>query len=714
MARKILLADDSVTAQNMGRRILTEAGYEVITVNNGSAALKKIAEQKPDLAILDVYMPGYGGLEVCQRMKEGTETLAIPVLLTVGKLEPFRADEARRVHADAHLVKPFEASELLAALNKLEDKIVPQAEGWEGRNSSAGRRASSARGADFGDSETGWKSRLVIPATPKPEEKAVPSPEGAKTPPASVAPVTAFRNFEHPHEAIEDVRPMDAPGTAASIYNGTLQDITPEEVAAIAAAAAAFGEKSHQSRADVEEQVASPAPLAEASNRPADVEARESATEAAQAEREPIGASAAWATPERDEESLAGNAEEYAAMERVVDADVVAALNALAPQAAEPGADEDVAIPEEVSVAAGASAMNGSRSSGPRWVAEEVPLEEGEASFILEREMHKVFAALAGVEADARSGGMSVEGDASSAAPGDVSPAARAEAAPSPEEAHFPPKSLADSAANPEAAISAGAEGVHPEAENTEAPESESAPVEAVTASVESGNEPEAAPEITMPPSAPGWSKEHVRAQAETPVEAVAAEKNASEPEFAAASAETTPALTSETTNNEPTAPSTNGETEAESKPEAAYAAAATVSAGFRSINPIGASRSTETKTPPEENAGTAASAAPAQDAPEREAELAAAWAQWRQIRESIGSKPSSQAADRVADADAEFSAQLNRSHSQEPSSAPDSSAADAEPSDPKAIANIVDSMLAELRPKLVEEIAKKMGKEPK
>ena len=128
MARKILLADDSVTAQNMGRRILTEAGYEVITVNNGSAALKKIAEQKPDLAILDVYMPGYGGLEVCQRMKEGTETLAIPVLLTVGKLEPFRADEARRVHADAHLVKPFEASELLAALNKLEDKMVPRSE----------------------------------------------------------------------------------------------------------------------------------------------------------------------------------------------------------------------------------------------------------------------------------------------------------------------------------------------------------------------------------------------------------------------------------------------------------------------------------------------------------------------------------------------------------------------------------------------------------
>ena len=70
MARKVLLADDSVTAQNMGRRIMTDAGYEVITVNNGSAALKKIHESQPDLIVLDVYMPGYGGLEVCQRLKE--------------------------------------------------------------------------------------------------------------------------------------------------------------------------------------------------------------------------------------------------------------------------------------------------------------------------------------------------------------------------------------------------------------------------------------------------------------------------------------------------------------------------------------------------------------------------------------------------------------------------------------------------------------------
>lgn len=133
MARTVLLADDSVTAQNMGRRILVDAGYEVITVNNGSAALKKIHESRPDLIVLDVYMPGYGGLEVCQRLKESDDTMKIPVLLTVGKMEPFKTDEAKRVRADGHIIKPFDASELLAALTRLEDKIVPQSENGRGR-----------------------------------------------------------------------------------------------------------------------------------------------------------------------------------------------------------------------------------------------------------------------------------------------------------------------------------------------------------------------------------------------------------------------------------------------------------------------------------------------------------------------------------------------------------------------------------------------------
>src|ERR1051326_6559598 len=142
----------------MGRRILMDAGYEVLTVNNGSAALKRIAEAKPDLIVLDVYMPGYGGLEVCQRIRESSDTARIPVLLTVGKLEPFKPEEVRRVRADAFIVKPFEASELLTALTKLEDKIVPQPTGKSGQFAKvcAGleKGDDSSNTANFGDPET--------------------------------------------------------------------------------------------------------------------------------------------------------------------------------------------------------------------------------------------------------------------------------------------------------------------------------------------------------------------------------------------------------------------------------------------------------------------------------------------------------------------------------------------------------------------------------
>ncbi len=121
---KILLADDSMTAQRMGAKILSEAGHEVVVVSNGAAAARKMLEFCPDAVVLDVYMPGYNGLELCERIKKTRETAHIPVLLTVGKLEPFRPEEGKRVHADAVVIKPFEASELLRSIGSITGEIA--------------------------------------------------------------------------------------------------------------------------------------------------------------------------------------------------------------------------------------------------------------------------------------------------------------------------------------------------------------------------------------------------------------------------------------------------------------------------------------------------------------------------------------------------------------------------------------------------------------
>lgn len=197
--RKILLADDSVTAQNMGRKILVDAGYEVLTVNNGSAALKRIAESKPDVIILDVYMPGYSGLELCQRLKDSPETAHIPVLLSVGKLEPFKPQEARRVKANAHIIKPFEASELLTAIAHLEDAIVPQ-----------GRRPVFAGPVANGD-DLSWSTAAGIKNDPQfPPSKKKDNADG----------VARFRDFrKNKANAAADSAPA-APETASAAPAG--------------------------------------------------------------------------------------------------------------------------------------------------------------------------------------------------------------------------------------------------------------------------------------------------------------------------------------------------------------------------------------------------------------------------------------------------------------------------------------------------------------
>jgi CheY-like chemotaxis protein len=241
LARKILLADDSVTAQNMGRKILADAGYDVVTVNNGSAALKRITEIKPDLIVLDVYMPGYSGLEVCQRLKDAAATAHIPVLLTVGKLEPFKPEEARRVRADAHIVKPFEASELLSAITRLEDRMVPQqSEGGRYSTSASGverfsgegngRTTESKAGAD-----AGWKSRLGFPSKKKKEE---PEPESEE-----IAAAPAFRDFRKAKGKTGATTPLRVkepppPGQEPGLVPDIPRDITPEELDALSALAA--------------------------------------------------------------------------------------------------------------------------------------------------------------------------------------------------------------------------------------------------------------------------------------------------------------------------------------------------------------------------------------------------------------------------------------------------------------------------------------------
>ena len=100
---RILLVDDSPHAQRMGERILSDEGYEVVTVSNADSALIRLDDVDPDVVLADTVMPGRTGYEICQYLKMSPRHRYVRVILTAGVLEAFDEERARQVFADGTL-----------------------------------------------------------------------------------------------------------------------------------------------------------------------------------------------------------------------------------------------------------------------------------------------------------------------------------------------------------------------------------------------------------------------------------------------------------------------------------------------------------------------------------------------------------------------------------------------------------------------------------
>lgn len=122
MAKKILLADDSITIQKVISITFASEDYDLIIVGDGDAAIKKAKEEKPDLVMADVAMPGKTGYEVCESLKNDPELGNIPVILLAGTFEPLNKEEAKKVKADDSIIKPFESQELIDKVRELLSK----------------------------------------------------------------------------------------------------------------------------------------------------------------------------------------------------------------------------------------------------------------------------------------------------------------------------------------------------------------------------------------------------------------------------------------------------------------------------------------------------------------------------------------------------------------------------------------------------------------
>jgi DNA-binding response OmpR family regulator len=116
---KILLVEDDPDIADLIRRYLEKAGHTVHPLASGTAVMSRLRNELPDLIVLDLMLPDFDGLMVCQAIRSEPRTAAIPIIVVTA-----RADEADRVTglelgADDYVTKPFSPKELAARVGAL-------------------------------------------------------------------------------------------------------------------------------------------------------------------------------------------------------------------------------------------------------------------------------------------------------------------------------------------------------------------------------------------------------------------------------------------------------------------------------------------------------------------------------------------------------------------------------------------------------------------
>ncbi len=118
MAR-ILVIDDDLDLLQMTRMILQRGGHEVILTGDGADGVAKAQQIHPELAIVDLMMPGMNGFQVVRKLRENPDTADIAILILTARAQPADRDAAMAANADAYLAKPLAPAELLQKIAEL-------------------------------------------------------------------------------------------------------------------------------------------------------------------------------------------------------------------------------------------------------------------------------------------------------------------------------------------------------------------------------------------------------------------------------------------------------------------------------------------------------------------------------------------------------------------------------------------------------------------
>jgi DNA-binding response OmpR family regulator len=119
----VLLAEDDADIRLLVTLKLTRAGHQVRGFRDGLSAVADAREHPPDLAVLDIMMPGMSGLEMCQELRKDPATAKIPVILLTALAREADITAGLAAGADDYIVKPFSPRDFLMRVNAVLARI---------------------------------------------------------------------------------------------------------------------------------------------------------------------------------------------------------------------------------------------------------------------------------------------------------------------------------------------------------------------------------------------------------------------------------------------------------------------------------------------------------------------------------------------------------------------------------------------------------------
>ena len=114
--QKILLVDDSKTELHHLSELLGKRGFEVRTAENGEDAMKRLGEEKPDLILMDVVMPGQNGFQLTRAITRDPNFADVPIIICTSKNQETDKVWGMRQGAKDYVVKPVDPDDLVAKI----------------------------------------------------------------------------------------------------------------------------------------------------------------------------------------------------------------------------------------------------------------------------------------------------------------------------------------------------------------------------------------------------------------------------------------------------------------------------------------------------------------------------------------------------------------------------------------------------------------------